>query len=172
MTTTRVMLATLMLALGLAATPAAPRAEESGDPAALAAALRTVKLPLQDGFRSSEAQGLPISGKYELEDGALQLSVYTTAGGKFYEVIVDHATGKVAKRDELHKADDIAAANEQVVAMALVKTSLATVADKAVATNGGARAISVTPMLKDGRTLASVTLLRGLTITTVEQPID
>jgi hypothetical protein len=168
---TPTVLATTILILGLTAAPAA-RSEQGLDPTELATALTKVPMPLQDGFRASEAQGRPISGKYEIEDGNLQLSVYTTDGRKFYEVIVDHATGKLAKSDELSKPDDITAAHEQIAAMARAKSSLAAAADRAVQANSGYRAIGVTPMLKEGHSLAAVTLLRGTTLKTVEQQID
>jgi hypothetical protein len=51
---------------------------------------------LDDGLRASEAQGTPISGKFEIKDRKLQLSLYTMKDDKFFEVIVDHKTGKVA----------------------------------------------------------------------------
>src|SRR5262245_38021693 len=127
-----------ILALALAAAPAA-RSEQDEDPVALASALMHVPMKLQDGLRASESRGLPISGKYEIEDGNVQLSVYTTDGKKFYEVIVDHTTGSVAKIDELRKPGDIAAANDQIGVMAIVTTSLAAAADKAVEANSGYR---------------------------------
>jgi hypothetical protein len=129
MTLTRSLLAPAIVIVCLAVTPAT-RAEEGDDPTALATALTNVPLSLQDGLRASEARGLPISGEYEIEDGVLQLSVYATDGKKFYEVIVDHATGQVAKSDELSKPDDIAAANDQVTVMAFVRSSLAAAADR------------------------------------------
>ena len=55
------------------------------------------KLTLQQGLTAAAQQGRPISAKFEVEDGKLQLSVYTAMGGKFSEVIVDHVTGNVAK---------------------------------------------------------------------------
>ena len=44
--------------------------------------------------------------------------------------------------------------------------------DKSATATSGARAISVTPALKDGRAVASVTLLAGQQIQTVEQPLE
>jgi hypothetical protein len=64
--------------------------------AELAKALKDAKISLQRGLTASVKEGKPISAKYELEDGKLQLSVYTVKGDKFSEVIVDHKTGKVA----------------------------------------------------------------------------
>jgi len=39
-------------------------------------ALQGVKVSLADGLAASEAEGTPISGKFELEEGQLQLSVF------------------------------------------------------------------------------------------------
>ena len=88
------------------------RAEESSEKenGELAEALETVKVSLDDGLRASEAQGTPISGKSEIEDGKLQLSVYTMKGDKFFEVIVDHKTGKVAETEPITGGDDLTAA--------------------------------------------------------------
>src|SRR5437899_10659649 len=58
--------------------------KENGE---LAEALESIKVSLDDGLRASEAQGTPISGKFEIEDGKLQLSVYTMKDDKFFEVI-------------------------------------------------------------------------------------
>src|SRR2546422_9851805 len=74
--------------------------------AELAKALKDAKIPLQRGLTASAKEGKPISAKYEVEDGKLQLSVYTMkGGGKFSEVIVDHKTGKVAKAEPITNAD-------------------------------------------------------------------
>src|SRR5882672_4538916 len=93
--------------------------------AELAKALKDAKIPLQRGLTASAKEGKPISAKYEVEDGKLQLSVYTMKGGdKFSEVIVDHKTGKVAKAEPITKADDLEHAKAQSEAMAKAKRSL------------------------------------------------
>src|SRR5881409_2077529 len=77
--------------------------------AELAKALKDARIPLERGLTASTKEGKPISAKYEVEDGKLQLSVYTMKGGdKFSEVIVDHKTGKVAKAEPITNADDLA----------------------------------------------------------------
>ena len=83
----------------------AVRAEESSEKGngEIAEALESVKVSLDDGLQASEAQGTPISGKFEMDDGKLQLSVYTMKDGKFFEVIVDHKTDKVAKAEPIHR---------------------------------------------------------------------
>jgi len=49
----------------------------------LAKALNEAKIPLQRGLTASAKEGKPISAKYEVEDGKLQLSVYTMKGDSF-----------------------------------------------------------------------------------------
>src|SRR5512139_3659876 len=73
------------------------QAEEEMNPAALAKELQQASLPLEKAMKLSEREGKPISAKYEIEHGALQLSIYTQKGDRFSEVIVDHKTGAVAK---------------------------------------------------------------------------
>ena len=101
-------------------------AQKSNDEehAELAKALKGVKTSLEKGLAASESQGKPISGKFEVEDGKLQLSVYTMKGDKFSEVIVDHKTGKVAKTKAITSGDDLTAAKAQSGAMAKAKLSL------------------------------------------------
>src|SRR3989442_15698654 len=60
-------------------------------------ALKGVRVSLKQGLIASASKGKPISGKFEVEDGKLQLSVYTAKGGEFSEVLVDPKTGRVAK---------------------------------------------------------------------------
>jgi hypothetical protein len=64
--------------------------------AELAKVLKDAKVSLAKGLTASEREGQPISGKFEVEHGKLQLSVYTMQGEPFSEVIVDHTTGRVA----------------------------------------------------------------------------
>jgi uncharacterized membrane protein YkoI len=140
--------------------------------AELAKALKGVKISLGKGLTASETQGKPISGKFEVEDGKLQLSVYTMKGDKFSEVIVDHKTGKVAKTKAIATGDDLTAAKAQSGAMAKAKLSLRTVTENAVKANKGFRAVSVTPSLKDGHPVAEVTLVKGDEFKTASEKLD
>src|SRR5262249_26376640 len=85
--------------------------------AELASVMSSAKVSLQQGFTASEREGQPISGKFEVEDGKLQLSVYTAKEGKFFEVIVDHKTGDVAKVEPINEGEDLAHAKTQKTAM-------------------------------------------------------
>jgi len=140
--------------------------------AELAKGLKDAKIPLQRGLTASAKEGKPISAKYEVEDGKLQLSVYTMKGDKFSEVIVDHKTGKVAKAEPITKDDDLTAAKAQSEAMVKAKRSLEAAANDAVKQNSGYRVVSVMPALKDGHPVADVTLLKGTDWKTVPEKLD
>ena len=162
----------LCAALGAAALVGTGGARAEGDTAALAAQLKNAKVSLQQGLTASVSKGKPISAKFELEDGKLQLSVYTAKGTDFSEVIVDHRTGKIATSKAITGGDDLTAAKGQAEAMASAKTSLKAAVDKAVKANGGYRAVSVTPSMKDGHPSAEITLLRGNETKTVTERLD
>src|SRR5205809_4578129 len=84
-----------------------------GDPAALAAAMKDATATLQGGLKASEREGTPISAKFEIEDGKLQLSVYTLKGNDFMEVVADPMTGAIANAEKITDADDLKAATSQ-----------------------------------------------------------
>jgi len=138
----------------------------------LAKALKGVKTSLEKGLAASESQGKPISGKFEVEDGKLQLSVYTMKGDKFSEVIVDHKTGKVGKTEAITGGGDLTAAKAQSGAMAKAKLSLRAATENAVKANKGFRAVSVTPSLKDGHPMAEITLVKGEEFKTDSEKLD
>jgi hypothetical protein len=163
----------LMVAtIGLwSAVGATARAEE-GNPAALAAAMKNVAATLQGGLKASEAQGTPISAKFEIEDGKLQLSVYTMKGSDFMEVVADPNTGTVAKAEKITDADDLKEATEQKAAMAKAKVPLLTATETAVKANAGSQAVSIVPELKSGQATAEVTLLQGTTFKKVTEKLD
>src|SRR5512138_3130729 len=81
-------------------------------------ALQGAKISLEKGLGAAQKNGKPISGKYEVENGALQLSTYTASKGKYYEVIVDHKSGKIAKSEEIKEGEDLTNATAQDKAMA------------------------------------------------------
>ena len=81
--------------------------------AALADAMKNASATLQGGLKASEPQGTPISAKFEIEDGKLQLSVYTVKGDDFIEVVADPNTGTIAKAEKITDAGDLKEAAEQ-----------------------------------------------------------
>ena len=145
--------------------------EEEGSHGALAKAVMGARVSLERGLAASASHGQPISAKFEMEEGKLQLSVYTMKDGKFFEVIVDHTTGKVVKAEAIAAGEDYTAAQGQSAAMAKAKGSLRAAVEQALRGNAGFRAVSVSPSLKDGRAVADVTLAKGEELKTVSVPL-
>ena len=136
-------------------------AEAAKNAPALAVALKEARVSLVSALEASEKEGTPISGKFELEDGKLQLSVYTMKGGKFFEVVVDHHSGQIAKTEAITGGEDLEAAKEQAQAMAKTKSSLREVVREAEQANPGYQAVSVAPEIERGAAEADVVLLKG-----------
>ena len=140
--------------------------------AQLANAIASAKVSLEMGVMTSEREGKPISAKFEMEDGKLQLSVYTMKGSQFSEVIVDHQTGRIAKTEAITGGEDLASAKQQAQAMAKAKSSLRAATEAAVKANSGFRAVSVKPSLKGGQPMADVTLSKGREFKTVSEKLN
>ncbi|HYT32585.1 MAG TPA: PepSY domain-containing protein [Thermoanaerobaculia bacterium] len=134
--------------------------------------LEGAKVSLEKGLAAAQQKGKPISGKFEMEYGKLQLSVYTASQGKFWEVIVDHASGKVSKTEEIKEGEDLSAAKAQSEAMAKAKKSLSSAVQKAAASNAGYRAVSVVPTLEQGKPVATVVLQNATGSKTVSKSLD
>lgn len=163
---------TFLVALCFAGPTSWAQKDEDKEHAQLAKAMHDAKISLQRGLTASAKEGKPISAKYEMEEGKLQLSVYTMRGDKFSEVIVDHKTGKVAKAEPITHGDDLTAAQAQSGAMAKAKRSLEAAASEAVKENKGFRAVSVIPALKEGHPVADVALVKGTEWKTVSEKLD
>ena len=166
-----VQLAVLIAAIGFCTIEAVPGRAE-GDPAALAAALKSTSATLQGGLKASEREGTPISAKFEIDDGELQLSVYTMKGDTYTEVVADPKTGAITEAEEIKDADDLKAAAAQKVAMAKAKVPLLTATETAVKANPGSQAVSIYPQLQNGNAMAEVTLLQGTTFKKVTEKLD
>jgi hypothetical protein len=157
------------------AVPGQPASSTDRD--ALARELSGAWLPLESGMTVSRSEGTPISAKYEIDDGAFQLSVYTSKNGPsssetFMEVIVDYSAGIVIKAVPITDDGDLAAARAQKEAMDRAKRSLAEVTAAVVQANAGYRAVSSTPRLDNGQPVAEVTLVRGSDWKVVNERLD
>ena len=158
--------------VGAASFAAEEKGKEAAEKEALAKDVKGAKVSLEKGLSASEAQGKPISAKFEIEEGKLQLSVYTVKAGSFYEVIVDHQTGKVTKTEPITGGDDLTAAKAQSEATAKSKTSLRSAVGKALKANHGYQAVSVIPSSEGGQSTAEVTLVKGNDWKTVKEKLD
>jgi hypothetical protein len=172
MTSRAVPFTLLVAAIGFLSAAIVPAWAEGGDEAALAAAMKNAAATLQGGLKASEAQGTPISAKFEIEDGKLQLSVYTMKGNDFMEIIADPNNGAIAKAGKITDAGDLKDAAEQKAAMAKAKVTLLNATETAVNANAGSRAVSIVPEMKNGQATAEVTLLQGTTFKKVMEKLD
>src|SRR5258705_2087295 len=134
--------------------------------------LHASKINLQQGLAASEQQGQSISAKFEVDEGKLQLSVYTVKEGQFSEVLVDYTNGKVMKVEPITEGDDLAGANSQSAAMTNAKVTLKEAVDKEMTSSANVRVISAVPSLRNGRPVVSIVLLDGEQFKTVQQPLD
>jgi hypothetical protein len=148
----------------------AARADTKTD-AALLKALDGTQVTLEEGLKASEIAGEPISAKFEIEDGRLQLSVYTTSSDGYREVLVSMFTGVLMSAQKITDADDLAAARVQSDAIRAAKVSLRAATEKAATQSKGSRSVSVTPELLEGRPVAKVTLVKAGELTTVNEDI-
>ena len=146
------------------------RADNKND-AALLKALDGTHVTLEEGLKASEIAGEPISAKFEIEDGHLQLSVYTTSNNGYREVLVSTQTGVLMSAEKITDSDDLAHARTQSLAIRAAKISLRTATETVASQTKGARSVSVTPELLDGRPVAKVTLVNAGQLTTVNQDI-
>jgi len=146
--------------------------DEEGDQGAVVKALPQAKISLGQALDACEREGKPISAKFEMEDGKLQLSVYTMKGDKFSEVIVDHMSGKVSKAEPITGGEDLTSAKSQSEAMAKAKRPLRAAVDEALKANKGYRAVSVVPALKEGHPMAELTLAKGEELKTVAEKLE
>jgi len=157
--------------LGSLFTPA-QAADEAQERAELAKALAGAKVTLQSGVQTSSSQGKPTSAKFEVEDGKLQLSIYTTKGDGFSEVVINPASGKVDKAETITDKEDLDHAATQKAAMDKAKISLLAATDRALKSNSGYRAVSIFPELKAEHPVADITLMRGKEFKTVTERLD
>ncbi len=162
-----------VLTVGAMAT-AIPLSSFSNEPSAGAVAkfMPSAKVSLQEGLKAAEAEGQPISGKFEVDNGSLQLSVFTAKDGKFSEVLVDQSTGKVTKAEPITAATGLADAQKQMEAYGKSRISLKAAVSQAELAYPGYRAVSVTPTISKGRPVAVVSLLQGHQARSIAEPLS
>ena len=134
--------------------------------------MRTARVSLQKGLAAAESEGQPISGKFEVDGGVMQLAIFTAKDGKFSEVLVDQSTGKVSKSEAITAGNELADAQRQMEAYSKSKTSLRTAVERAEEAYTGYQAVSVIPTLNKGRPVAVVSLVQGTQFRSVAEPLE
>jgi len=155
-------------------------AENAKDTQALLKALSKSKHTLIDGVRQAAKSGaVPISAKFELEDGKLSLSVYTAEKGLavapeknvLQELSGSPEAEKWAPSVEVFKdVPHVARSSEQLTLMALGKTSLADIIARVQKTQSGT-VFSVTPVIRNHKPTAEVLVSDQGKIKKVFQPL-
>jgi len=162
----------LVAAVALPSFGLMPASAQEEEIQAMAAALKDINFTLQDALKASEKEGQPISAQFEIDDGKLQVSIYTSKGDEFVEVIADPKTGTVVKSEKITDDNDLSDAADQKAAMAKATTSLIAAADAAVKDNAGFRAVAIFPDLRDDHPIAEITLLQGTATQKVTKKLD
>ena len=169
----------VLLSGAIAALPAA-RADDAKDTQALIEALGKSKHTLADGMRQAAKGGaVPISAKFELEDGKLSLSVYTAEKGLSVPAeknVLQELSGspegdKWTPNVEVFKdVPHVARSSEQLTLMALGKASLTTIIARVQKTQSGT-VFSVTPVISNHRAVAEVLVADDGKVKKVLQPL-
>src|ERR1700737_8472 len=130
---------------------AAGAAMSDKEKADLAPVVTGAKVTLEQGLLTSKKNGKPISAKFEIENGKPQLSIYTVKdGSKYFEVIVDHSSGEIAKADPITGGDDLTAAKKQNDGLFRATRELREAVKEAKQDNPGYLAVGVWSEMKDG----------------------
>src|SRR5205814_5728210 len=109
---TRKLVIGLTAAVSLVAVSLSSRADEEF----LATVIRELPqaaVSLQQAVKTSESEGNPISAEFDVEDGELQISVYTSQGEQFDEVTIDPKSGSIKSAKPLSDAKEINDAQAQ-----------------------------------------------------------
>jgi hypothetical protein len=149
-----------MLAFALGAGPAGAAMTDK-EKAELAPVVTGAKVTLEQGLATSKKNGKPVSAKFEIENGKPQLSIYTVRdGNKYFEVIVDHSSGEIAKAEPITGGDDLTAAKKQSDSLFRATRELREAVKEAKRDNPGYLAVSVWSEMKEGHSLATVNLVK------------
>jgi hypothetical protein len=150
-----------MLAAALWTAPAGAAMTDK-EKADLAPVVGGAKVTLEQALATSKKDGKPVSAKFEIENGKPQLSVYTVKDGtKYFEVIVDQSSGAIAKDEPISGGDDLTEAKKQNDGLFRATRELREAVKEAKHDNPGYLAVAVEPEMKDGHSIATVTLVKG-----------
>jgi len=142
-------------------TSSAGAAMTDKDKAELAPVVASAKVTLEEGLKAGKKNGKPVSAKFEIENGKPQLSIYTVRdGNKYFEVIVDHTSGEIAKVEPITGGDDLTAAKRQNDSLFRATRELREAVKEAKRDNPGYVAVSVWSEMKDSHSIATVTLVK------------
>src|SRR5437773_12459278 len=94
----------LVIGLAAAVSLVAVSLSSRADDEVLATVIRELPqaaVSLQQAVKTSESERNPISAEFDVEDGELQISVYTSHGEQFDEVTIDPTSGPIKNAKQL-----------------------------------------------------------------------
>lgn len=147
-------------------------AADPPDVAVLAKAMLEAPAALERGLEASRSEGTPISARYEIEDGVLQLTVYTMSLDQFTKVIFDLRSGAIKESHAITAGRDLKVAGAQGAAMSWARMSLEDVIGNALRAIPGYRAVAVEPTLESGHPIATTTLVKGQSVRQVIETLE
>jgi hypothetical protein len=172
--------AVMSFSMLVGATISSVHAADAKETQALLKELGKAKVSLLDGVRqATKGSGIPISAKFEIEDGKLSLSVYTAEKGLAVEAeknVLQELAGSPEQEKwtpyvEVFKdVEHVARSAEQLTLMALGKASLAQVIERVRTTQPGT-VFSVTPVIRNHRPMAEVLVADKGKVKKVFQPL-
>jgi hypothetical protein len=168
----RVVFIWLLIGFLLVRSYALSKAPQEGTRAGLATAVADAKMSLEQGLTLVMHEGKPISARFEIEDGMLQLSIHRIKDDQFSEVILDPDKKAVAEVDPITSGADYSVAQDQNAAMTRAKRSLLDALTQVLKVNPGFRGVSVFPKIKDGHPVAEITLAKGNEWKTESESLD
>jgi hypothetical protein len=160
--------------------PLFANAAEPKDTQALLDALGSSKLTLSEGVRqAAKSPAVPISAKFELEDGKLSLSVYTAEKGLAVEPeknVLQELSGSPEqarwepKVEVFKDVPHVARSSEQLTLMAIGKSSLADIIARVEKAQQGT-VFSVTPTIRNHKPVAEVLVAEKGKVKKLFQPL-
>jgi hypothetical protein len=161
----------LVVAVGLATLGSSLARSAEADQEALIKALSGAKLTLLQGIAQvAKGSEVPIEAKYEMEDGKLMLSIYTSAKGfdtaaednSFNEYIGDVTTATwTPKKEVFADLKHIARSAQYHALLSMTKVNIPTIIQKA-STQG--TVLSVKEKIRGGKPVFEVMVVQGNTI--------
>lgn len=158
--------------LATAPLAAANDRDDQPDQVALWAALDDSGVTLEAGLIVGQQRGKPVSAKFDIADGDLELMISIATRDGLSHLLIDPNTASIVWSESISASDDLADATAQKAVIDRAKVSLLAAVQDALRDNKGARAVDVTPELHDGHPVAVITLLANGKFTKVSKWLE
>jgi hypothetical protein len=147
------------------------REREDDDRAETVAELEASKVSLEQALALVEGHGTPIAAGLDVEEKGSQISIRMVTGPAFSEVLVDTETGRIVKTAPITGSNALSTAEAEATVMGKASVSLRAAVARAVKAHAGARAVRITPRLREGLPTAEITLANDRKFETVAEKL-